>query len=45
MEKFKSYAGQFLLVFAASAVALWAYDKYVNKPKTVTPPASEPAKQ
>jgi hypothetical protein len=36
MEKAKSFAGHFLLVAAASLVALWAYDQ-LNKPKVAAP--------
>lgn len=36
MEKFKSFAGQFLLVTAAVMVGLWGYEQ-LNKPKVAPP--------
>lgn len=41
MEKFKSFAGQFLLVTGAVLVGLYVYEQ-LNKPK-VAPPATAPA--
>ena len=36
MDKFKSYAGQFLIVVAGALVAMKAYE-YINKPKAIAP--------
>ncbi len=40
-QKLLTFAGQFLLVGAATMTALWAYD-YLNKP-SVAAPATTPA--